>query len=424
MQQLSHETEQDLGGQIENFADQFTIALQVSQLKGVIAVRLFDAQGKFVAPFPAYVAETTLDEKDFQELKKLRPVSHFYPAARLADLFLEEPKATRSPSKTAPLLQVVIPLHRKDQAHLLGIIQFVNDGQSIAAEFAALDRNLFLQAAIAFLAGGIMIVAVLGWAFRRLQASNRRLMERTASLWRANEELALVAKTSAVGALTAHLIHGLRNPLSGLENFVVNQGRENPAGTDPDWQDALATARRMQSLIGEIVRVLGEENRINEYEISLAELVEIITAKVKPVAKTAGVQLNTCLKTEGVLANRQANLVLLILENLIQNAIQATPRSKSVELVISRDGENVTCEVKDEGPGVPATLLRSLFAPCRSTKPGGSGIGLAICKQFANHLEAGLELKSSTPSGCVFALSLRCKNLSEKTTLVSQALLG
>src|SRR5256885_10117139 len=57
------------------------------------------------------------------------------------------------------------------------------------------------------------------------------------------------------------------------------------------------------------------------------------------------------------------------------------------------------------------TLFRSpeltahLFAPCRSSKEGGSGIGLAISKQLANHLGAQLELKSNSPAGCVFVRS-------------------
>jgi signal transduction histidine kinase len=46
--------------------------------------------------------------------------------------------------------------------------------------------------------------------------------------------------------------------------------------------------------------------------------------------------------------------------------------------------------------------------PERSAKPGGSGIGLAISKQLANHLGGELALKHSSPHGCVFTLRLPC----------------
>ena len=59
----------------------------------------------------------------------------------------------------------------------------------------------------------------------------------------------------------------------------------------------------------------------------------------------------------------------------------------------------------DQGPGFPETALKNLFVPCRSTK-GGAGLGLAISKQLAGHIQAGLELKRNGPGGCAMALAL------------------
>jgi signal transduction histidine kinase len=94
------------------------------------------------------------------------------------------------------------------------------------------------------------------------------------------------------------------------------------------------------------------------------------------------------------------------LENLVRNAIEATPSGKEVSLTITRAGGILVCEVRDEGSGIPEPLQSNLFVPCRSRKAGGHGIGLAICKQLANHLGATLELKSTGLSGSVFALRL------------------
>jgi nitrogen-specific signal transduction histidine kinase len=63
-------------------------------------------------------------------------------------------------------------------------------------------------------------------------------------------------------------------------------------------------------------------------------------------------------------------------------------------------------EVADEGPGLPPEMQARLFAPCPSHKKGGSGIGLAISQQLANHLGAELELKHSSSKGCAFRLAL------------------
>src|SRR5204863_6930707 len=121
---------------------------------------------------------------------------------------------------------------------------------------AELDRHLFIQAAIAFVTGGGILVVALAFAFRRIHQANRLLSERTQSLLKANQELALAAKTSAVGAVTSHLIHGLKNPLSGLQSFMSGRSLGSVTDGDPDWQAAVSTTRRMQTLINETVRVL------------------------------------------------------------------------------------------------------------------------------------------------------------------------
>jgi len=303
-------------------------------------------------------------------------------------------------------VEVFIPIQPKAQPRLVGMAQFILDGQGVAAEYAQVDRFLVRHGLGVFLVGGGIIVAALGWAFRRLARINRLLSERTASLLRANQELSLAAKTSAVGAVAAHLIHGLKNPLSGLHSFVANRFSAPGNHSEPEWQAAAATAGRMKSMIDEIVRVLHDEQGAAGYEISWGELVEILTARVLPSAQEARVHFRVNRSAEGVLSNREANLIMLILENLIQNALQVTPGGRSVRLSLAADEQGTRCEVQDEGPGLSEGLQATLFAPCQSNKEGGSGIGLAISKQLAQHLGATLELKRNTPQGCVFSLTI------------------
>jgi len=276
----------------------------------------------------------------------------------------------------------------------------------LSQTLAALDRNLATEAAIFFLVGGGFLTVSLWLGFRRLERANRLLAERTAGLLRANQELTLAAKTSAVGAVAAHLIHGLRNPLSGLQSFVDHQSSGAGRPDDAEWKEAVSTARRMQGLVGEVVRILSETQVEVGYEIALEELLEILSARIRPRAQAAGVHLTTHHVGQGTLSNQQVNLALLILENLVQNALEVVSPGKSVHLKIECDRGRFLCEVADEGPGLSDTLRLHLFTPCRSTKEGGAGIGLAISKQLAAHLGGTLELHSSSPRGCVFRLTI------------------
>lgn len=420
MQQME-EAESELSEPIDRPAAQFELILKTSRLSGAIAFRLFDPRGQFMHAFPPTVADARLTPQTLQSLRNLRPVSHYQRHADLAEIFLvtalAEPGGNaggaRSSAKsnekaatsTAPLLEVLLPIHRKDESQLLGIAQLLIDGESIARQFAALDRHLFRQALIIFSMGSALIGLGLHEAFRRLKRSNRLLSSRTQELLRANQELLLVAKTSAVGAVTGHLIHGLKNPLFGLRN-LVNECAQDPSKFGEQWKTAAVRTDQMHAIVNDVVRVLRDEHEMVQSHIAFDDLAVILSTKFRDAAREMGVEFVATACAEGLLPHRTANLVILILQNLVQNAIQATPSGKKVELIISQLEEELVCEVHDEGPGISRALRKALFAPCRSTKPDSSGLGLAISKQLANQLGAMLELERSDSTGSVFCLRL------------------
>ena len=390
----------NLTQRLGNPADQLALALDISQLKeGVLAVRMFDREGRFVTAFPPNVTATNLSADDLTALRQLQPAGRFHDRARLSDHFFLE-TADTTPT---PLLEVTIPLHPRGTSNLVAAAQLLLDGHTIAREYGRVDKHLWWLALALFLAGGSVLSAVLAWAYRRLRRAQALLEDRTARLLRANHELALAAKTSALGSVTAHLIHGLGNPLANLHDFIVAHGGN--VAPPRDLEAVVAATRRMQEIVHDVVRVLGEERGGDRYELSLAELAGVLNTKLHFEVEAAGVHLLTEINAEGNLSNHHANLILLILENLVHNALQATPRGRRVRVAFTENEDGVRCLVEDEGPGIPEQVLPQLFTPCRSTR-GGSGLGLAISKQLAYQLGGHLELASSTPAGCLFVLLL------------------
>jgi signal transduction histidine kinase len=394
----------NLAERLKSPGEQLRLALHISQLRtNVLGVRLFDADGRFVTALPYSAAKATLDAGACARLRELRPVSRYYSQANLADFFLMAPAQPGARSKAQPLLEVNIPIHARDHPQLLACAQLLVDGGELAAKAAALDFQLRAEGWAVFVCGGALLGGVLMWGYRRLERTNRVLHERTERLLRANHELTLAAKTTALGAVSAHLIHGLSNPLACLQIFMSIHGEDHPE--DLDWKGAVAATNRMQELVQEVVRVLGEEDSRESYEVTLEELARVLESKVRPLARDLGVHWEVELPAQGRLSNHRANVILLILENLVSNALQVTPRGKTVRTSFFDDGPSIVCEVADQGPGFSETGLRNLFVPCRSTK-GGAGLGLAISKQLAAHIEAALELRRNGPDGCAMALTL------------------
>jgi signal transduction histidine kinase len=402
---LQHLNDQASGEALSSLADpgeQFQLALKISKLRNVLGVRLYAGDGKFLNAVPAYITENALAADDLTELQALRPVSRFFAKARME----EQTLLVESNSATVPLLVVAVPLRAENQGALVGAIQFLLDGSSLARQFAELDRSLLWKFSAAFVVGAGILFAGLGFAFRRVQLANQKLAERTQHLLQANRELALAARTSAVGAVAFHLVHGLKNPLSGLQHFVHERNPANGHADENDWQAALGTTQRMEELINRVARVLQEQQSGASYSLTLAELFGMLAPKADALARAAGVRFECKILCEGNLSNRDADLILLVLENLVQNGIEATTAGKEVAVQVADRAGALIFEVRDQGPGLPPGMAARLFQPCTSGKKGGGGIGLAISKQLAQSLGAKLELAENTAAGCAFRLIL------------------
>jgi signal transduction histidine kinase len=256
--------------------------------------------------------------------------------------------------------------------------------------------------------GSVVIVLAFGWALRRLDRANGELSARSEDLSRANRELVLAAKTSALGAVTAHLFHELKNPLAGLELIVAGNGE---SGSRPEAGGELAAAseltRRLRTMVNDVVGVLRDEQSGAKFELTCAEIVEIALAKVQREAGERGVKIEVKADSDVAVSGRRANLATLVLRNLLQNAVEATPAAGVVRLTgRATDRRGLEFLVEDGGAGLPEAIRERLFQPCASTKPGGSGLGLALSYQLAQQAGGRLELQRSGLQGTSFRLVL------------------
>ena len=234
-----------------------------------------------------------------------------------------------------------------------GAAQFWIDGRGVAAEFATLDRRLAVQAGLAWFVGAAVIVLVLAWSFRRLTATNDQLQARTDDLQRANRELMLAAKTSALGAVTAHLIHEIKNPVAGLEVFVANQS-ESGGRADAGAELAAASelTKRLRTMINDVVAVLRDEQHDTRFELTGAEIAEMALGHSRAAAVARSVTITSGEAASTPIDGRRANLAGLVLRNLLQNAIEATAPGGTVRLFSRADPTGgVAFFVEDSGAG-------------------------------------------------------------------------
>ena len=381
--------------------DQLTVYGAVAELSGAIGVRLYTSNGEFLASSPENIAEGSLSAGQLVMARDFAPASMLTYALPVEDVYWEPLLESLPSGQSLTVRKVVLPVHVAEEDELLGVVQFLFDGTEALADITELNDGLFQQGVFIFATGGSVIALLLSLSFARINRIHRSLAKRTFALKKANQELALSDRTSAVGGVASHLIHGLRNPLAGLRAYLDTGQRDGD-----DLSSAKSAAKRMEDMIDNIVRTLGENANGVVYELSVTELLELLKSRVEPIAVGHHVQI-TIISTGGrELDNREGNLVLLILENLTQNGVEACEPNGRVTI---RGGETsgvTSFEVSDDARGLPEAVKTSLFQPGNTSKEQGSGLGLAISGQLAGAMGAELTLAKSDEKGTTFRLTL------------------
>ncbi len=383
----------------------FTAALQSSRLRGVMALQLFDPSGGLREALPE-VGKISAEARWWSPALE-KPVVRYHPRGPLEEVFGATVEPGAEPSRV-PLVEIVAPLRaNRNSAPLLGAARYWVDGAPVAAEFARMDRSLFWQAALAWVGAAAAVALVLAWALARLAESSRRLAAQSEDLARANQELDFAAKTGALGAISAHLIHGLKNPLAGLEGFVSDpEGAGRPHGGEA-WRAAVETTRRLRALVQEVATVLRDEREGSaDHRVPVAELLAVVQARAAAAAAETGVTLAVSAPEAASIAARVSNLAGLILANLLTNSIEASSRGAQVTVTASVVEKRIEFIVADSGGGLSPAVRAALFQSVRSTKRHGGGVGLAISRRLARHAGGELELAYSDRNGAAFRLSV------------------
>jgi signal transduction histidine kinase len=368
------------------------LVLGMVDLEGVIGVRFFTPAGEPVAVLPGSLRAEPPAPERFDALRATDSMTWLEEAVRLDTLFAD-PRNELS-DELAPVLRVLVNLDEEEAGPLHGYAEFLLDGFPTVRAFRALDRHLFYQSLAAFAVGGGAILAVLVVSFRRMEKKNRELAE-------ANRELTQHVKTAALGAISGHLFHGLKYAVADLETDPEVAGAGRSAGNPPP-----GAGQRLQEMIQDVVEVIREENHGLVYSLSGEEILDFAAEKLKTAAGGRGVALRMEAEADIAFSNRRGNLIILAIQNVLRNAIEASPPGESVECRFSANGRGAVCVVRDRGPGIPEDRVRYLFEAGYSSKAEGSGIGLSISRQLCRLMGGDLRLSDTGPRGSAFEMSV------------------
>jgi two-component system nitrogen regulation sensor histidine kinase NtrY len=120
-----------------------------------------------------------------------------------------------------------------------------------------------------------------------------------------------------------------------------------------------------------------------------------------------GIEVTISVRPAHLTVHADGHLLEQVLINLVLNAAQALAQTPSPRISLRAwldEQERVVMEVKDNGSGIPADVLDSIFIPFFTTQPNGSGIGLSLAKQIMQLHQGSIQVHSVAGAGSAFQL--------------------
>jgi signal transduction histidine kinase len=216
----------------------------------------------------------------------------------------------------------------------------------------------------------------------------------------------------------ALLAHELRNPLAPIRSYT--RALEKLSADPNAVKQAVVVLNRQVDQMVRLIDDLLDVSRINsgkielrKTRIELAPAVQQAVEAARPFYEERGIELTITLPGQPVHVNGDIARLAQIVGNLLHNAAKFTARGGKVALVVGRDGERVSVRVKDNGIGIAAGALTSIFTMFTQAdtslerEHGGLGIGLALVKSFVELHGGGVEAHSGGPgTGSEFVVHL------------------
>jgi signal transduction histidine kinase len=210
----------------------------------------------------------------------------------------------------------------------------------------------------------------------------RRVNEMTETISRMQAERIERERLAAIGDMGRRLAHNIRNPLGGIRSLAELSALE----LEPDspvrehQQRIVRTVDQFNRWLNDLLSV-SNPMTIRPETGPVADWLEGVAETHRADAEARGIELRVALGAAPAEATFDRAHMEQALSAMVTNAVQACGRGGRVEIEAdAADGRWTVC-VRDDGPGIPPEHLGSLFSPYFTTKPGGTGIGLAQAKR-------------------------------------------
>lgn len=213
-------------------------------------------------------------------------------------------------------------------------------------------------------------------------------------------------RQAMVGQMASGVAHEIKNPIASVKGAVeILCDKDLPEGEREEFRGIV---------VSEIKRIDGtlrdflEFGRPREPRFELMSLSETVVAGVRQIeghAVEAGVRLVRRIEPEVMIEGDREKIHQVML-NLLLNALEASDEGGELAVTVEDTGDGAVVTVEDEGVGIVPEEIGRVFDPFYTTKPTGSGLGLAVAKQIVESHGGEVSVDSRIGVGTRFTIML------------------
>jgi PAS domain S-box-containing protein len=225
---------------------------------------------------------------------------------------------------------------------------------------------------------------------------------------RLEDQLDLTTKLAALGKLTSGVAHEVKNPLNAmvLQLELIKSKLENEGERVKPHLDTLSAEIRRLDRVVKTFLDFTRPVELRRGPVNLEDMVREVFTLAEPQASQNKVRL--VIQPDGALPNLTLDhdLMKQALLNLVLNGCQAMSAGGELRVTPRLHPDHIELEIADQGSGIPPEVRPRLFSLFFTTKPGGTGVGLAMAYRIVQLHNGTIDFTSEINRGTTFRISL------------------
>ena len=291
-------------------------------------------------------------------------------------------------------VETYVPIWNRERTAVLGAIELYKLPLELHRAIVEGQRLIWMAAAGA----GFLLFAALFQIVRRasriMDGQQQRLIE--------SERLSMVGETASAVA------HAMRNPLASIRACAELTLTDDLEGARESAADIIGEADRLDRWARELLEFSRADGGETE-AVDINALVEDVLRNHASDLARAHVALDHRAASAHLIVSANPAPLAQVLGNLVMNAIEAMPDGGTLTVATGLDqpnGKGVLVRVRDTGPGLSSEIQGRLFRPFATTKPNGTGLGLALSRRLVQRYAGTLTLDSKPGRGVIATVRL------------------